>query len=118
MGTEMAVAQLNELSEVKYSEKMMNEMHSTGRLAKWMGNTVVEIPQAFTPGIYDWAIDNDSLLIVPDNDKFIKFIDEGETRSQEKSEEDNHDQTLSWQVQRKMGAGAIFSSIFGKYVII
>ena len=118
MGTEMAVAQLNELAEVKYSERMMNEMHSTGRMAKWMGNTVVEIPQAFTPGTYDWAIDNDSLLIVPENDKFIKFIDEGETRSQEKSEQDNHDQTLSWQVQRKMGAGAVFSSMFGKYVII
>ena len=118
MGTEMAVAQLNELAEVKYSEAMMNEVYSTGRLGKWMGNTVVEIPQAFTPGTYDWAVDNESLLIVPDAEKFIKFIDEGETRSQEKTEDENHDQTLSWQVQRKMGCGAIFASMFGKYVII
>ena len=118
MGTEMAVAHLNDLQEVKYSEKMKNEVYSTGRLGKWMGNVVVEIPQSFTPGTYDWAVDNESLLVVPENDKFIKFIDEGETRSQEKSEQDNHDQTLSWQVQRKMGAGAVFSSVFGKFTII
>ena len=118
MGTEMAVAPLNELSEVKYSEPMMRELHSTGRLAKWMGHTVVEIPQTFIPGTFDWAIDNDSLLIVPEGDKFIKFVDEGETRSLERTEDDNHDQTLSWQVQRKMGAGAIFASKFGKYTIV
>jgi len=118
MGTEMAIAPLNELSDVKYSEKMKNEIHSTGRLGKWMGHTVVEIPQSFTPGTFDWAIDNDSLLIIPENDKFIKFVDEGETRSQEKTEDDNHDQTLSWQVQRKMGAGAVFGSKFGKYTIV
>jgi hypothetical protein len=118
MGTEMSIAQLNELAEVKYSNEMQNELYSTGRLGKWMGSTVVEIPQAFVPGTYNWAVDNDSLLIVPETDKFIKFIDEGETRSQEKTEQDNHDQTLSWQVQRKMGCGAIFNSIFGKYTII
>ena len=118
MGTEMAVAQLNDLAEVKYSNEMINEVYSTGRLGKWMGNTVVEIPQAFTPGTYDWAVDNDSLLIVPEKDKFIKFVDEGETRSQDKSEQDNEDQTLSWQVQRKMGAMAVFGSQFGKYTII
>jgi len=118
MGTEMAIAQLNELAEVKYSNDMKNEVYSTGKLGKWMGNTIVEIPQAFTPGTYDWAIDNDFLLVVPEGDKFVKFVDEGETRSQEKTEQDNHDQTLSWQIQRKMGAGAIFSTLFGKYIII
>jgi hypothetical protein len=118
MGTEMAIAQLNELSEVKYSDAMKNEVHSTGRLGKWMGNTIVEIPQAFTPGTYDWAIDNESLLMVPEGEKVIKFIDEGETRSQEKTEDDNHDQTLSWQVQRKMGAGVVFSAMFGRFIIL
>ena len=118
LGTEMATAHLNELQEVKYSEKMKNEVHSTGRLGKWMGHTVVEIPQSFHPGTFDWVIDNDSLLVVPEGEKFIKFVDEGETRSQEKTEDDNNDQTLSWQVQRKMGAGAIFGSKFGKYTIV
>ena len=118
MGTEMATAHLNELQEIKYSKQMMRELHSTGRLGKWMGHTVVEIPQTFIPGTFDWAVDNDFLLVVPDNDKFIKFVDEGETRSQENTEDDNHDQTLSWQVQRKMGAGAIFGSKFGKYTIV
>jgi hypothetical protein len=119
MGTEMAITRLNELAEVKYSSDMMNEVYSTGRLAKWMGNTVVEIPQAFTPGTYDWAVDNDSLLIVPaaGDNKFIKFVDEGETRSRDLTEQDTHDQTLDWQVQRKMGCAAIFGTTFGKYII-
>ena len=117
LGTEMAIAQLNELSEVKYSNEMMNELNSTGRIGKWMGITVVEVPQAFTPGTTDWVADNDSLLIVPENEKFIKFVDEGETRSRELTEQDNDDQTLSWEVQRKMGAGAVFGSVFAKFTI-
>jgi len=117
MGTEMATAQLNELAEVKYSNDMKNEVYSTGRLGKWMGNTVVEIPQAFEAGTFDWVVDNDSLLIVPETDKFIKFVDEGETRSRELTETDTGDQTIDWEVQRKMGCGAVFGSAFGKYVI-
>jgi hypothetical protein len=118
LGTEMATSQLNELAEIKYSEAMMNEMYSTGRLGKWLGTDVIEIPQAFEPGTYNWAVDNNTLLVVPNNEKFIKFVDEGETMSQEKTEQDNHDQTISWQLQRKLGAAAIFGSIFGKYTII
>lgn len=114
----MATAHLNEAQEIQYSEQMKNEIHSTGRLGKWMGHNVVEIPQTFIPGTFDWAVDNDFLLVVPHDEKFIKFVDEGETRSQEKTEDDNHDQTISWQVQRKMGAGAVFGSKFGKYLIL
>ena len=118
MGTEMAITQLNDLAEIKYSENMMDEVYSTGRLGKWLGNTIVEIPQAFEPGTYNWLVDNNTLLIVPENDKFIKFVDEGETISRELNEKDNHDQTVSYQLQRKMGAGAAFGSMFGKYTII
>ncbi len=119
MGTEMAITRLNELAEVKYSNDMKNEIYSTGKLAKWMGNSVIEIPQSFKPGTYDVAVDEDFVLIVPmgSDTKFIKFVDEGETRSQEKTEQENHDQTLSWQVQRKMGCGAIFGKMFGKYTM-
>ena len=117
MGTEIAIAQLDELSPIKYSETMMNEMYSTGRLGKWMGNTIVEVPQAFTPGTTDWVVDNDALLIIPENEKFIKFVDEGETRSRELTETDTEDQTLDWEVQRKMGCGAVFGSNFGKFTI-
>ena len=118
MGSEMAITQLNEIAEVRYSETMANEVYSTGKLGKWFGTNVVEIPQAFQPGTYDWVVDNSTLLIVPASDKFIKLIDEGETMSKEEGEKDNHDQTVSWQLQRKMGADSIFGSIFGKYTII
>lgn len=118
MGTKMAIAQLNAVEGIQWSEKMMNEVYTTGRLGQWMGNKVVEIPQAFERGTYNWLVDNNFLLVCPENDKFIKFVDEGDTRSQEKTEDDNHDQVLSWQVQRKMGAGAVFGSKFGRYEIM
>ena len=118
LGTEMAITRLNDLGEVKYSNEMMNEVYSTGKLGKWFGNNIVEVPQAYEPGTFNWAVDNNTLLIVPDNEKFVKFLDEGETMSQEKSEQDNHDQTISWQLQRKFGATAVFGSVFGKYTIV
>jgi len=118
MGTEAAIAQLNDLAEVKYSDAMMNEVYSTGRLGKWMGNTIVEIPQAFEVGTTDFIVADNVLLIVPEGEKFIKFVDEGETRSRELTEKDNDDQTLSWEVQRKLGCAAVFGSAFGKFTII
>jgi len=115
MGTEMAIAQLNDLAEVKYSENMMNELYSAGRLGKWMGTTVVEVPQGFKHDTFDWSVENDTLLIVPESDKFIKFVDEGETRIQDLDQQNTHDQTIDSQTQRKMGCAAVFGGMFGKY---
>lgn len=117
-GTEMALAQLNDLADIKYSENMINEVYNTGRLGKWMGIDVVEIPQYFNYGTYDFGVRNDELFILPAGIKPIKFVDEGETRSLVKNENDNHDQTYAVQLQRKMGCGLIMPTLFGKFTIV
>lgn len=118
MGTELAISQLNDLGEVKYSDAMMNELYSAGRLGKWMGTTVIEVPQGFKHDSFDWSVENNTLLIVPESEKFIKFVDEGETRIRDLTQQDTHDQTIDSQTQRKMGCAAVFGSMFGKYTII
>lgn len=117
-GTKMALAQLNNLQEVEYySDAMKDELYTTGRLGRWMGNNVVEIPQAFNPGTFDWSVENNVLYILPDNERPIKFVDEGETRSRMLDYDQTPDQTIDYQLQRKMGVGVIYGTMFGKYTI-
>lgn len=117
-GTAVALSRLNELAEVKYSNEMMNELYTTGRLGYWMGNRVVQIPQSFVPNTYQFAMPNDVLYFIPSGVAPIKVVDEGETRALQLGYEETIDQTIDYQLQRKIGVGVVIGSIFGKYTIL
>lgn len=99
------------------SNAQKEEMATTGTLLNLTGLGVigVEIPQTFERGTYNFKVDNKSILVLPDNEKFIKVYFEGDTRARELSHEQTHDQTIDTQIQTKVGVGCVFSNIFGKY---
>lgn len=117
-GTSVALSRLNALAEVKYSDEMANELYTTGRLGYWMGNRIVQIPQSFVPNTYQYAMPNDVLYVIPSGIAPIKVVDEGETRALQLGFEETIDQTIDYQMQRKLGVGVVIGSIFGKYTIV
>lgn len=82
------------------------------------GVVAIEIPQTFVRGTYDFKVDNKSIFVLPDNEKFIKLFYEGEVRARDLTAQDTHDQTIDTQVQTKLGVGCVFSNVFGKYSIV
>lgn len=99
------------------SENMKNERQTTGRIKVWEGISTIEIPQVFTAGTYDFKISDKTLYILPENYRPIKLFFEGDTRTRERTEKDNEDQTIDYQVQTKLGIGVVFEDLFSKYTI-
>ena len=102
------------------SASQKEELATTGSVLKNTGLGVVgiEIPQTFVRGTYDFKVDNKSIYVLPDNEKFIKVYFEGDTRARELGSTDTHDQTIDTQIQTKIGVGCVFSNVFGKYTTV
>ena len=119
-GTRTALSSITSGIESQWiSEDQKKEMATTGMLRSLTGLGViaVEIPQTFIRGTYDFKVDNKSIFVLPDNEKFIKVYFEGDTRAREFSAQDTHDQTIDTQIQTKVGVGCVFGEVFGKYNI-
>lgn len=120
MGTKSALARLNGLSDVQWiSESMKDERHTTGRIALFEGITLVEIPQVFKINTTTRAIDEKTLLVMPQADnRFIKIYNEGEAVVTEVADQaTNADMTLEYEYQQKMGVATIINRKFGTITI-
>lgn len=119
-GSKTALASIAEGIDAKWiANSQKEEMATTGAVIVNTGLGVkgVEIPQTFDRYSYNFAVDNKSILVLPDNEKFIKVYFEGDTRARELGMTDTHDQTIDTQIQTKVGVGCVFSNVFGKYTL-
>lgn len=119
-GTKVGLAAIAEGIDSKWiSDSQKEEMATKGTLVNLTGLGVVgvEIPQVFERGTYNFKVDNKSIFVLPDNEKFIKVFFEGDTRAREMGMTDTHDQTIDMQLQTKVGVGCVFSNVFGKYTL-
>ena len=120
-GTRSALAHIVEgVDATRMSESQKEELATKGALLDLtgLGVTAIEIPQTFIRGTYDFKVDNNSIFVLPDGEKFIKLYFEGDTRAKETNEKDNRDQTVDATVQTKVGTSIIDSNLIGKYTIV
>ncbi len=117
-GSRSALARIYKGMNSDYlSNAMKDDINTTGYLQLWNGIRTICVPQSFKRGTYDFRNPNNVIHVLPENHKFIKLYFEGDTRSRELDEYQNHDQTVSYQLQTKLGIGVVFDSIFGTYEI-
>lgn len=120
-GTKTALSAIAEGIDSKWiSNSQKEEMATKGVVLDMtgLGVTGVEIPQTFVRGTYDFKVDNKSIFVLPDNEKFIKVFYEGDTRARELGANETHDQSIDTQIQTKVGVGCVFSNVFGKYTTV
>lgn len=117
-GSKSALAKIYKGTNTAFlSNDMKNDINTTGYLRLWQGLRAIEIPQSFKRGTYDFRNPDDMIYVLPENYKPIKLYFEGNTRSDYRNEHQNHDQTISYQLQTKLGVGVVFDSVFGTYKI-
>lgn len=122
MGTRSALGKLTgfDANLDWVSENMKDERYTTGRLGKYEGVTLFEIPQVFADGdTTRKLVDNTQLLIMPTTDnKFIKMYNEGESQIKETTDgNENMDKTIEYEFQTKMGVGVVIGKLFGVWTI-
>ena len=120
-GTKSALAHIVDgMDASRMSNAQKEELATKGAILDMTGLGVqaIEIPQTFIRGTYDFKVDNKSIFVLPDNEKFIKLYFEGDTRARDLGSQDTMDQTIDSQIQTKLGVGIVVSNLIGKYTIV
>lgn len=120
VGTRQALAKVTAgLNVSYYSDSMKNELARTGRIANVNGLTLVQLPQVHKQNTFEFAYDDNQLLVLPqNNDRFIKIVFEGEDYMKEVTDETvNMDMSLEYKFITRFGVSTIFSTLFGVYTL-
>lgn len=120
MGTKTALKKLNALTKVDWSDpanSVKEAVANTGIIGGYEGTPLMEIPQKFTDKtLATPVVDNGVLYIMPQLDnKFIKFVDYGETELEITDKGATQDDMQSYEVQRRMGVSTLMSRYYGKW---
>ena len=121
MGTRTGLQQFQKLMDVDWiTDDQKKDVATMGRLGYYGPYTLVEIPQRFA--LNDTTkklMDPKTLFIMPQvEDKFIKFVDVGETEIYEITDKgDRMDDTMKYEVQRSMGVSTQIGRYFGVWTL-
>ena len=125
LGTKSALRKLNALSDVNWrAQSLKEDVSHSGIMGDYEGTALMEIPNRFvSDGSLTKKIDTTKLWILPANDadKFIKFIDQGETEIDEITEKGEAngriDDIGKYEVQRSFGIAVILGRYLGQWTI-
>lgn len=124
MGTKAGLKKLTALADVTWAdESAKKSVTHTGRLGDYEGTTLIEIPNRFADkSLKTKLFNSNKLLILPvTEDKFIKFVDEGDTEIstvEEKGVSNGRiDDLGSYEVQRRFGVATVIGRQFGQWTI-
>jgi hypothetical protein len=113
LGTKSALARI---SPVEITESMIDTRNQMGYIGVYRGTPMVEIRQAHRPNSYDWAIDNNFLIVAPMlENRFVKIILEGDSIIEETTENTRLDMQRDYKFIKKAGFAVISSSNYGIY---
>lgn len=122
MGTKTALKSLNALTKVDWADpanSIKESVANTGIIGGYEGTPLMEIPQKFTDKeLATPLVDNKKLYIMPAVDeKFIKFVDYGETELEISEKGATKDDMQSLEVQRRMGVGTLMTKYHGEWTL-
>lgn len=127
MGTKSALKKMNTLvngaNAVDWMADSQKEaIANTGILGNYEGSVLLEIPQRFEKNDYtseNKLIDNTKIYIMPavNDNKFIKYVDGGETSLEVTEVGATLNDQQSYEVQRKLGVGSMLTRNFGIWTL-
>lgn len=121
MGTRTGLQQFQKLMDVDWiTDDQKRDVATMGRLGYYGPYTLVELPQRFALNDTTKKLLNPkTLFIMPQvEDKFIKFVDVGETEIYEVNEKGARmDDTMKYEVQRAMGVAVQIGRYFGVWTL-
>ena len=110
-GTKLA---LRKLAPSKITEAMNNARNAVGYYGEIAGIQLHEITQSHEYGTDEFAIDNNFILILPQNaDKMVKVINEGDAIIQDQQGGTTSDMMQEYFIANKFGISIITSKAFG-----
>lgn len=124
VGTKSALAKIEALANVQWaSDSQKDSVANTGNIGVYAGTRLVMIPNRFKDASLTAKVfDSDILMILPvigEDGKFVKVVDEGETRIVEHTDRGElyTSDLMTYEVQRFFGVGVVIGRQFGKWTL-
>ena len=114
MGTKKA---LRKVTTAVVSHEAESDMYNLGFYGKFNGTPMMYIKQIHAPGTDDFMLDDNKLYIVAGDDKFIKFVNEGEGLLISGDPMQNADLTQEYLYGQKYGIAIMVNEKLGIYNI-
>ena len=110
-------AALSKLSNKEIlSDGMRDQLNRNGVLEYWNGYKLLTIPQSHKPNTFDFAIDQNRLIVLPANAKPIKVVKEGMPMIKEVSDGlENQDMSMEYKFIARYGVATVFNLLYGQY---
>lgn len=120
MGTKTALRNLTALTTIDWASpaaSIKEAVANTGIIGTYEGTPLMEIPQKFTDKTLATPIvDNGKVWIMPAvDDKFIKFVDYGESELTVDEKGKTMDDMQSYEVQRRFGVATLMEKYHGEW---
>lgn len=115
-GTRAALRQVSKGADL--SSNMKDEMNKTGYLGTVGGLDLIAIPQAFKAGKDEFALDNKSLLVLPNKQKIVSVVLEGQAIVSDKDPLTNNSLQKEFLTLKKYGVQVAQASVYGMYKIV
>lgn len=122
IGTKNALKNLNKIADVDWIAASQKEaVAKTGILGDYEGSKLIVIPNRFADKTLTTKLfDDKELYIIPNvENKFIKFVDEGDQEVTEVSEKGEangrQDDMMTFETQRRFGVASVVAKNFGAW---
>ncbi len=116
MGTKKALRKVSKDLMANASDAMKGSFNQVGYIGNVGGTDLVLLPQAHKVGTDEFFVDDNMLLVVPQNEKIVKVVVEGEATMIEVADAGaRNDQQMEYLIQKKLGVGVMQSAIYGIY---
>lgn len=120
LGTRKGLAKVwGGLDKALFTEAMKNTLAKTGRVDDVNGLTLAQLPQVHKANSFEFAYDDNQLLILPASDeRFIKVVFEGEDEIKQVTDNTVHtDMSYEYKFITRFGTATIFGQALGVYNI-
>lgn len=97
------------------SSNMKDEMNRVGYLGTVGGLDLIAIPQAFKAGKEEFALDNKSLLVLPQGEKIVSVVLEGQAIVSDKDPMTNTSLQKEFLTLKKYGLQVAQTAVYGMY---
>lgn len=113
-GTRKALRKVSK--EINLSNGMRDTLNAVGFIDELAGTPLYLLPQVHKQGTDEFAIDDNMLLVIPQNEKIVKIVIEGDALMIETAGAGERvDQQMEYMLQKKTGVGVVQSAIYAIY---
>ena len=114
IGTKTA---LRKVKNADMCDQAKSELYNIGYYGKFYGTDMVALKQLHKDGTDSFLLDNSKLYVIAADDKFIKFVNEGEGMIINGDPYTNMDMTQEYTYIQSWGIAVMFNSVMGIYTI-